>query len=106
MKTNWLSQIFALGSNKMIVKKEISFYDDKTGKAIKMSKKDIDVDVSSLYDNDGNEKQNGHSVASVATSIRLKLKQSRIAKLYNHEILHVLSHRLDEEVHTYVKNYV
>ena len=97
----------------MIVKKEISFYDDKIGKAIKLSKKDIGVDVSSLYDNDGNEKKNdkklqrlmdGHSLTSCNIN-KIKPKQSRIAKLYNHEILHVLSHRLDEEAHAYVKNY-
>ena len=123
MKTSWLSQIFAPGSNKMIVKEEIPLYDDKTGKPIKMSKKDIGIDVPSLYDSDGEDKKNGtelekwmnehggittdfSSLASIATSMRPKPKESRIAKLYNHEILHVLSHRLDEEAHAYVENYV
>ena len=115
MKTNWL---FAPGSNKMIVKEEIPLDDDdKTGKAIKTSKKDIGVDVPSLYDNDGDEKKNdkklkrlmnGHFSlhTSIATSIRPKPKESRIAKLYNHEILHVLSHRLNGESHANVQNYV
>ena len=108
-------------TNKVIVEMEIPLYDDKTGNAIKLFKKDIGVDVSSLYDNDGNDKKNdkklqrlmnGHGdittdfSSCLATSMRSKPTEARLAKLYNHEILHVLSHRLFEEAHAYVKNYV